>query len=93
MRARFWGREFVRCKRFNESFLMNASSSPFYPLFASLDVNAKIHDGKAGEMLWDRCIELGIEVRKKFRAFSVITGNPDEMRRRSGSLTRSCRMS
>ena len=61
---------YVEHKRFNELFLMNASTSPFYPLFASLDVNAKIHDGKAGEMLWDRCIELGIEARKKFREFS-----------------------
>jgi ornithine decarboxylase len=61
---------YVGHKRFNESFLMNASTSPFYPLFASLDVNAKIHEGKAGEMLWDRCIELGIETRKKFREFS-----------------------
>jgi arginine/lysine/ornithine decarboxylase len=52
---------YVEHKRFNESFLMNASTSPFYPLFASLDVNAKIHAGKGGEMLWDRCIELGIE--------------------------------
>jgi ornithine decarboxylase len=60
---------YVEHKRFNESFLMNASTSPFYPLFASLDVNAKIHDGKAGEMLWDRCIELGIEARKKLRQF------------------------
>ena len=63
-------RRYVEHKRFNESFLMNASTSPFYPLFASLDVNAKVHDGKAGEMLWDRCIELGIETRKKFREFS-----------------------
>jgi ornithine decarboxylase len=63
-------RHYVKHKRFNESFLMNASTSPFYPLFASLDVNAKVHDGKAGEMLWDRCIELGIETRKKFREFS-----------------------
>src|SRR5690242_1553119 len=63
-------KRYVEHKRFNESFLMNASTSPFYPLFASLDVNAKIHEGKAGEMLWDRCIELGIEARKKFRAFS-----------------------
>jgi ornithine decarboxylase len=61
---------YVEHKRFNESFLMNASTSPFYPLFASLDVNAKIHEGKAGEMLWDHCIELGIETRKKFREFS-----------------------
>lgn len=63
-------RRYVEHKRFNETFLMNASTSPFYPLFASLDVNAKIHDGKAGEMLWDRCIALGIEARKKFREFA-----------------------
>jgi len=56
-------------KRFNESFLQHVSTSPFYPLFASLDVNAKIHEGKAGEMLWDRCIALGIETRKKLREF------------------------
>ena len=62
-------RRYVEHKRFNESFLIDASTSPFYPLFASLDVNAKIHEGKAGEMLWDRCIELGIEARKKFREF------------------------
>ncbi|MDQ6436573.1 ornithine decarboxylase [Mesorhizobium sp. LHD-90] len=62
-------RRYVEHKRFNESFLMNASTSPFYPLFASIEVNAKIHEGKAGEMLWDRCIALGIECRKKFREF------------------------
>ena len=56
-------------KRFNEAYLQHASTSPFYPLFASLDVNAKIHEGKGGEMLWDRCIELGIETRKKLREF------------------------
>ena len=60
---------YVEHKRFNESFLMNASTSPFYPLFASLDVNASVHEGKSGEMLWDRCIALGIETRKKLRAF------------------------
>lgn len=58
---------YVEHKRFNDTFLMHASTSPFYPLFASLDVNAKVHEGKAGEMLWDRCIELGIETRKKLR--------------------------
>ena len=58
---------YVEHKRFNDAFLMHASTSPFYPLFASLDVNAKVHDGKAGEMIWDRCIELGIETRKKLR--------------------------
>lgn len=62
-------RRHIGHKRFNEAFLMYCSTSPFYPLFAALDVNAKVHEGKAGEMLWDRCIELGIEARKKLRSF------------------------
>jgi ornithine decarboxylase len=62
-------KRYIEHKRFNESFMINASTSPFYPLFASLDVNAKVHEGKAGEMLWDRCIEIGIETRKKLREF------------------------
>jgi ornithine decarboxylase len=76
-------RRYVEHKRFNESFLMSASTSPFYPLFASLDVNAQIHEGKAGEMLWDRCIELGIETRKKIREFGryyAESGQSDEER-------------
>ena len=60
-------RRYIEHKRFNEAYLIHASTSPFYPLFASLDVNAKVHEGKGGEMLWDRCIELGIETRKKLR--------------------------
>src|SRR5262245_26044678 len=62
-------RRYIEPRRFNESFLIHASTSPFYPLFASLDVNAQVHEGRAGEALWDRCIELGIEVRKKLRQF------------------------
>jgi len=49
---------------------MHASTSPFYPLFASLDVNAKVHAAPGGEVMWDRCIELGIETRKKLRQFA-----------------------
>jgi len=62
-------KRYVEHKRFNESFLINASTSPFYPLFASLDVNAKVHEGRAGQVLWDRCIGLAIEARKKLREF------------------------
>ncbi|MCA0325486.1 MAG: ornithine decarboxylase [Proteobacteria bacterium] len=57
----------VSHKRFNEAYLLHVSTSPFYPLFASLDVNAKIHEGKNGEVMWDECIALGVEARKKFR--------------------------
>lgn len=58
----------VEHRRFNESFLLHASTSPFYPLFASLDVGAQMMKGKSGFVLWDDTIRLGIELRKKIRA-------------------------
>ena len=51
-------------KRFNNAFMMHASTSPFYPLFASLDVNAKMHAGKAGKRMWQECVLSSVEVRK-----------------------------
>lgn len=44
--------------------MLHASTSPFYPLFAALDVNAKIHEGESGRRLWAECVTLGIEARK-----------------------------
>jgi ornithine decarboxylase len=58
----------VEQRRFNEMFLLYASTSPFYPLFASLDVGAQMMKGRSGEVLWDDTIRLGIELRKKVRA-------------------------
>lgn len=48
--------------------MLHASTSPFYPLFAALDVNAKIHEGESGRRLWAECVELGIESRKAILA-------------------------
>ncbi|MFC3814073.1 ornithine decarboxylase [Lysobacter sp. GCM10012299] len=63
----------VNHKRFNEMFMLQASTSPFYPLFSSLDVNAQMHADKAGRVLWDDMVKLGIEgrkaVRKRFAGF------------------------
>src|SRR6516225_8021326 len=58
----------IEHRRFNESFMQYASTSPFYPLFASLDVGAQMMKGRSGEVLWDDTIRLGIELRKKIRA-------------------------
>ena len=52
-------------KRFNNAFMMHASTSPFYPLFAALDINAKMHEGESGRRLWDDCVRVGIEARKQ----------------------------
>lgn len=51
-------------KRFNNAFMMHASTSPFYPLFAALDVNAKMHEGESGRFLWREAVTAGIEARK-----------------------------
>ncbi|MBF4176462.1 ornithine decarboxylase [Lelliottia nimipressuralis] len=51
-------------KRLNNAFMLHASTSPFYPLFAALDINAKIHEGESGRRLWAECVELGIDARK-----------------------------
>lgn len=58
----------VSHRRLNETFMQHASTSPFYPLFASLDVGAQMMKGRSGEVLWDDTIRLGIELRKKLRA-------------------------
>ncbi|MEB0059659.1 ornithine decarboxylase [Variovorax sp. LG9.2] len=55
-------------RRFNEMFMLHCSTSPFYPLFASLDVDAQMHKGRNGLALWDDAIRVGIETRKKIRA-------------------------
>lgn len=57
-------RRYADHKRFNNVFRLHASTSPFYPLFASLDVNARMQEGEAGQLLWKECIKLGVEARK-----------------------------
>jgi ornithine decarboxylase len=70
-------------RRFNEMFLLHASTSPFYPLFASLDVGAQMMKGRSGEVLWDDTVRLGIEMRKKIRMAKreYVENEPDVARR------------
>ncbi|MPQ44621.1 ornithine decarboxylase [Clostridium tarantellae] len=57
-------KRYIDCKRFNNAYMLHSSTSPFYPLFATLDVNAKMQQGEAGKKLWADCVKLGIESRK-----------------------------
>ena len=82
----------VEHRRFNESFLLHASTSPFYPLFASLDVGAQMMKGRSGEVLWDDTIRLGIELRKKVRAIRREFESRSRTRRAAGSSIPSCRI-
>ena len=51
-------------KRLNNAFMLHASTSPFYPLFAALDINARMHKGEAGRSMWHECVTIGIDARK-----------------------------
>jgi ornithine decarboxylase len=60
----------VNHKRLNEVYMMHMSTSPFYPMFASLDVGAQMMKGRNGQFLWDDAIKTGIEIRKKIRSLA-----------------------
>ncbi len=53
--------------RFNEAYMLHASTSPFYPLFSSLDVGAQMMKGRSGFHLWNDATHLAIEMRKTIR--------------------------
>jgi ornithine decarboxylase len=76
------GRARVEQRRFNEFYMLHYSTSPFYPLFASLDVGAQMMKGRSGEVLWDDTIRLGVEIRKMLRSlgkdFAARARNGDE---------------
>ncbi len=56
---------YIDHKRFNNAYMKFASTSPFYPLFASLDVNAKMQEGAAGKKLWHDALITSINARKR----------------------------
>lgn len=57
----------VNHRRINEVFMMHTSTSPFYPMYASLDVGAQMMKGRSGEFLWDEALRMGIDIRKQIR--------------------------
>jgi len=68
--------------RMNEVYMMHMSTSPFYPMFASLDVGAQMMKGNAGFVLWNDALKMGIELRKKIREIAkVYAKNADPEKR------------
>jgi lysine decarboxylase/arginine decarboxylase len=59
------GRKPVEHDRFNEAFMMHTSTSPQYGIIASLDVAAKMMEGKAGRFLVEETLEEAVVFRKK----------------------------
>ncbi|MET3650715.1 Orn/Lys/Arg decarboxylase N-terminal domain-containing protein [Dyella japonica] len=58
------GRNSIPHARFNESFMMHGSTSPFYPIMASNEVAASMMDGLGGLSLTRECIDEAIHFRQ-----------------------------
>lgn len=58
------GRNPIDHQRFNEAFMMHASTSPFYPIIASNDISAAMMDGPGGKTLTDASIREAVSFRK-----------------------------
>ncbi|MDR1694077.1 MAG: hypothetical protein LBR70_02645 [Lactobacillaceae bacterium] len=57
------GKNSIPHARFNEAFMMHASTSPFYPIIASNDVSAAMMD-KGGEVLTEDSIKEAVSFRR-----------------------------
>jgi arginine decarboxylase len=56
--------------RFNEAYMMHASTSPFYPMIAVLDVAAAMMDGPSGPTLTAESIHEAIDFRKRISSLA-----------------------
>jgi arginine decarboxylase len=84
------GRGAIPHSRFNESFMMQASTSPLYSIIVSNDITAAMMDGPGGRTLTDECIQEAVSFRQAMgrvhRDFAkkgewfFNTWNPDSVR-------------
>jgi arginine decarboxylase len=58
------GRVPIEHSRFNEGFMMHSSTSPLYPIMASLDVSSRMMEGAGGRVLTTESIEEAIRFRR-----------------------------
>jgi arginine/lysine/ornithine decarboxylase len=58
------GRRPIAHERFNEAYMMHASTSPLYPLLASIDVSAAMMDGEGGLSLTSESIREAVDFRQ-----------------------------
>jgi arginine decarboxylase len=70
----------VEPSRFNEAYMMHASTSPFYPMIASLDVATAMMDGTGGFALVDESVREAIQFRKRIVSVGAQLAQPDSGR-------------
>jgi arginine decarboxylase len=67
----------VEAARFNEAYMMHASTSPFYPMIAVLDVAAAMMDGPGGATLTGESIREAIDFRKRVSSLAQAIAERD----------------
>src|SRR3974377_2329880 len=63
------GRRPIEHTRFNESYMLQASTSPLYPIIASNEIAAAMMEGRAGEMLTQEVIDEAVHFRQALAQF------------------------
>ncbi|HNX39176.1 MAG TPA: hypothetical protein PKK11_01225 [Methanothrix sp.] len=63
---------------FNESFMMHGTTSPFYPMIASIDVATSMMDEPAGRTMMDETIRDAIGLRKAIASVGKRIKESDE---------------
>ena len=74
----------VEAARFNEAYMMHASTSPFYPMIAVLDVAAAMMDGPSGAALTGESIGEAIDFRKRVSSLARAIAERDPPLRGAG---------
>ncbi|OPY50316.1 MAG: Orn/Lys/Arg decarboxylase, major domain [Methanosaeta sp. PtaU1.Bin112] len=64
--------------QFNEAFMMHGTTSPFYPMIASIDVATSMMDDPAGRTMMDETIEDAIGLRKAIASVGKRIRESDE---------------
>jgi arginine decarboxylase len=67
----------VEPARFNEAYMMHGSTSPFYPMIASLDVAAAMMEGPSGTALTGEAIGEAIDFRKRISSLGQAIAERD----------------
>ncbi|MDR0297812.1 MAG: ornithine decarboxylase [Streptococcaceae bacterium] len=57
-------KRYINHKHFNNAYMQFASTSPFYPIFATLDINARMQEGEVGKKLWHDLLVTTVNARK-----------------------------
>jgi arginine/lysine/ornithine decarboxylase len=82
------GRSPIPHPRFNESYMMQASTSPLYPIIVSNDITAAMMDGPGGPTLTSESIQEAVAFRQTLTRVHRQFADKNQWFSRPGTRTR-----